>query len=103
MCGDAEDMYPAGGVLDHRETVQPGQQHGVAMEKVAGQDPFRLRTQELTPRWTAAPWTWIDSGALEDGPDRGRADLPALYRAKSRDSACELGFWGWVRLLGGIR
>ena len=42
MCGDAEDMYPAGGVLDNRETVQSGKQHGVAMEKIAGQDPFRL-------------------------------------------------------------
>src|SRR3981081_4561196 len=42
MFGDAEDMYPAGRVLDNRETVQSGEQHGVAMEKIASQSPFSL-------------------------------------------------------------
>jgi hypothetical protein len=32
MCGDAEDVYPAVDVFDDREAVQPGEQHGVAME-----------------------------------------------------------------------
>src|SRR3982074_2526810 len=45
------------------------------MEEIACQNPFRLSAQELTPRWTAAPWAGVDAGALEDGPHRGRADL----------------------------
>src|SRR4030088_1749930 len=77
MFSDAKDMHAAGGVLDNRETVQPGQQHGVAMEKVAGQNPFSLGTQEFAPGWTRALWTRIDSGALEDCPVRGGAALPA--------------------------
>jgi hypothetical protein len=32
-------------------------------------------------------------------PTRGQV----VYRAKTRDSACELGFCDWFRLLGGIR
>jgi hypothetical protein len=70
MCGDAEDMDPTGGVLDHREAVQPGQQHGVVMEKVAREDPVRLSAQEFGPGRTAAAGTGVDAGALEDGPDR---------------------------------
>jgi hypothetical protein len=40
MFSQAKDMHAAGRVLDNRETVQPGQQHGVAMEKVAGQNAY---------------------------------------------------------------
>jgi hypothetical protein len=61
--GDAEDMYPAGRVLDNRETVQPGQQHGVAMEEIAGQDPFRLSAQEFAPRCIGTTWAGVDAGA----------------------------------------
>ena len=64
MFSDAKDMHAAGQVLDNCETVQSGEQHGVAMEKVAGQDPFRLRTQEFTPRGAAALGTRINSGTL---------------------------------------
>ena len=32
MCSDTDDMHAGGGVLDNREKVQPGQQHGVAMK-----------------------------------------------------------------------
>jgi hypothetical protein len=42
MCGDAEDVYPAVGVLNDREAGQPGEEHGIAMEEVARQDPTRL-------------------------------------------------------------
>jgi hypothetical protein len=40
MCSDTEDMYPAGRVLDNRETAQSGKQHGVAMEKSQARIPF---------------------------------------------------------------
>jgi hypothetical protein len=42
MCGDAEDVYPAVGVFDDCEAVQPGEEHGIAREEVARQDPTRL-------------------------------------------------------------
>jgi hypothetical protein len=41
--GDAEDVHPAGGVLDDEERIQPVQGDGVEVEHVAGQDCVRLR------------------------------------------------------------
>jgi hypothetical protein len=40
------------------------------------------------------------SGVVDPDATRQRA---YLYRAESRDAACELLFWGRFRLLGGIR
>jgi hypothetical protein len=77
MRGNAEDVDPAGGVFDNREAVQPGEQHGVAVEEVARQDPTGLGAQELGPGGAGASWGRIDSGALKDRPDRGGADLAA--------------------------
>ncbi len=42
--GHAEDVYPAGGKLQHEQHVQALQQHRVDVEEVAGQDPLGLRT-----------------------------------------------------------
>jgi hypothetical protein len=42
MRTDAEDVDPAGGVLDHEERVQPAQGDGLEVEQVAGQDGVRL-------------------------------------------------------------
>src|ERR1700704_3128669 len=56
------------------------------MEKIAGQDPCCLRTQEFAPCGTRAPWTRIDSGALEDHPDRGGASLTAHASQFSGDA-----------------
>jgi hypothetical protein len=47
--GDAEQVYPAGGVLDDEERVEPVQRDGVEVEQVTGQDGLRLRAQELAP------------------------------------------------------
>ena len=47
--GDAEQVYPAGGVLDDEERVEPVQRDGVEVKQVAGQDGVRLRAQELAP------------------------------------------------------
>jgi hypothetical protein len=63
--GDAEDVHPAGGVLDDEERVQPAQGDGVEVKQVAGQDRVRLGPQELGPGWS--------------GPSR-RGSMPALWR-----------------------
>src|ERR1044072_6841298 len=49
MGGDAEDVNPAGGVLDDEECVQPAQGDRVEVEQVAGEDRLRLRSEELRP------------------------------------------------------
>src|SRR5436309_10883092 len=77
MCGDAKDVYPAVNVFHDREAVQPGEQHGVAVKEVASENPVCLAAQELRPSGAQASWGWVDSGALEDRPDRGGADLTA--------------------------
>ena len=70
ICGDAQDVYPAVGMFDDREAVQPGEEHGVAMEEVAGENSVCLAAQELGPGWAGASWGRIDSRASQDRPDR---------------------------------
>jgi len=77
MCGDAKDVYPAGGVFDDREAIQPGEEHGVAVKEVARENSVCLAAQELRPGGARASWGRVDSGALEDRLDRGGADLAA--------------------------
>ena len=55
MCGDAQDVYPAGGVLDDEERVEPVQGDRVEMEQVARDDRLGLRMEELGPGWPGAP------------------------------------------------
>jgi hypothetical protein len=45
MRGDAEDVHPAGGVLNDEERIQPAQVDGVEVEQVAGEDRVRLGPQ----------------------------------------------------------
>jgi len=87
MCGDAEDAHPAVGVLNDREAVQPGEEHGVAMEKVAGENSVCLATQKFGPGGTRASWGRIYTGALENRPDGGGADLPAHAGKFSGDAS----------------
>ena len=47
--GDAEDVHPAGGVLDDEERVEPVQGDRVEVEQVTGEDRVRLGPQELGP------------------------------------------------------
>jgi hypothetical protein len=49
MCGDAEDVSPAGGVFDDRDAGQPGKEHGVAVEEVTRHDPTRVGAQKRRP------------------------------------------------------
>jgi hypothetical protein len=75
--GDAEDVHPAGGVLDDEERVEPVQGEGVEVEQVAGEYRVRLGPQELGPRWPGSARRWVDAGAVQDVPDGGGADLVA--------------------------
>ena len=51
-CGDAEDVDPAGGVLEDREALQPGEQHGLAVEEVAGENSVCVAAQKFGPDGT---------------------------------------------------
>jgi hypothetical protein len=53
-------------VLDEEQHVDPLEERSVDMKQVAGDDPFGLRFQELSPRGAAAPWCWAQAGAFED-------------------------------------
>ena len=77
MRGDAKDVYPAGGVLDDEERVQPVQGDGVEVEQVAGEDRVRLGLQELGPGWSGSSGRGVDAGVVQDGQDGGGADLVA--------------------------
>ena len=55
MRSDTQDVYPAGGVLDDEERVQPVQRDCAEMEQVARDDRLGLRMEELGPGWPGAP------------------------------------------------
>ena len=44
--GDAQDVYPAGGVFDDEERVEPGQGERVEVGHVAREDRVGLRSEE---------------------------------------------------------
>jgi hypothetical protein len=85
--GDAEDVHAAGGVLDDKERIEPVQGDGVEVEQVAGDDCVRLCSHELGPRWSGSPRRWVDSGAVQDGPHGGGADLVAEAGELAVDAA----------------
>jgi hypothetical protein len=65
---DAQDVYPAGGVLDDEERVQPVQRDRVEMEQVARDDRLGLRVEELGPGRPGAPRRRVDARRVEDLP-----------------------------------
>src|SRR4051812_22054554 len=66
VCGDAHDVYPAGGVLDDEERVEPVQGDCVEMEHVAGEDRLGLGVEELRPGRTSSPRRGVDPRRVED-------------------------------------
>ncbi|HEY0812169.1 MAG TPA: hypothetical protein VGE11_02720, partial [Pseudonocardia sp.] len=72
---DTQDVYPAGGVFDDEEGVEPVQGDRVEVEQVAGEDRLVLGVEELRPGWTGPPRRGIDARRVEDGPHGGGADL----------------------------
>jgi hypothetical protein len=87
MCGDAKDVYPAVEVFHDREAGQPDEEHGVAVKEVARENSVSLATQELRPGRARASWGRIETGAFEDRPDRGGADLTAYAGEFSGDAS----------------
>jgi len=84
---DAENVYPAGGVFDDRTAVQPGEEHSISREEVTRQNPTRVGAQELRPGWGPSAGGRIDSGALEECPDRASTDLRAHAGEFSGDAS----------------
>jgi hypothetical protein len=77
VLGGAEDANAAGAVLDGGQDIDLGAVEQVGGEEVQRQDPLRLGPQELRPAKAVPAGRWIDSGALEDLPDRRRRDRNA--------------------------
>ena len=74
MRGHAEQMDPAGTVLDCDQRIESPQQHGVHVHEVHGQDGLGLTGEELTPGWTRPAWCRIEAGVMQDLPHRGGGD-----------------------------
>jgi hypothetical protein len=75
--GDAEDVYPAAGVLDDEERVELAQRDRVEVKQVAGQDRPGLRLKELRPGRTGPARRGIGPCRVDDLPHGGAADLEA--------------------------
>ena len=64
VCGDAQYVHPAGGVLDDEERVEPMQSDRVEMKQVAGEDGLRLCPEELRPGRSGSAGCGVDPAAL---------------------------------------
>ena len=71
--GDAQDVYPAAGVFDDEERVEPVQGDRVEMEQVAGEGRRGPGAEELHQVGRRG----IDPRRIEDRPHGGGADLVA--------------------------
>jgi hypothetical protein len=60
----AQDPYPSGGVLDHREDVHPGPGQGRRFEEVCGGDDLGLGAQEPGPVVRGPLGRWVDAGVF---------------------------------------
>src|SRR5664279_291338 len=65
MTGNPEDVDAPSLGFDHEEDIQPSQDDGVDVEEVAGQQPVRLRAQELPPAQARAPRRRPQTGCSE--------------------------------------
>ena len=70
-CGTQVD--PPAAELDEREDVEGPEPGGLDAEEVTGNDPARLRPQELRPAWARAPRRRTEARSPEQGPDRRRS------------------------------
>ena len=68
VSGDAQDVHPAGGVLDDEERVEPMQSDRVEMKQVAGEDGLRLCPEDLRPGRSGSAGCGVDPGGVEDLP-----------------------------------
>jgi hypothetical protein len=116
--GHAEQMGPAGAVLDRDQRIEPSEKYGVHVHKVHGQDGLGLRGEELAPGRARPTRCGIDTGVVQDLPYGGGGDamgragpvrparggvprLDSRLPSESRDPSPPLGS-GDVRA-GGVR
>src|SRR5664280_469429 len=74
-CGTQVD--PPAAELDEHQDVQRPEPGGLDGEEVTGDDPARLRPEELRPARASVPWGRTESRTPEQGPDRRRSDAEA--------------------------
>ncbi|XIF73698.1 hypothetical protein Q4V65_01945 [Kutzneria buriramensis] len=72
--GDAGDVERADVMLEERQRVQPSAGDRVHMEEVRSDDPLGLGGEELTPTGAGAARSGVDTGCIQDLPDRRRCD-----------------------------
>jgi hypothetical protein len=75
--GNADQVSMVGAVLDHDQGVEAAEQHGVHVDEVDGDDAAGLSGQELLPGRAGAAGRGIDSGIVQDLPDREGGDRVA--------------------------
>ena len=75
MVRDPCEVHAPGRDVDEEQQVEPAQRDGVDGGEVAGDGG--LGPQELRPSDFAASGCRVDSGVLEDLPDRGRSEAVA--------------------------
>jgi hypothetical protein len=75
--GDAGQVRAAGAVLDDDQGIHPPQQDRVDVHEVGGQDAAGLGGQELLPGLSCPAGGRVESGVVEDLPDRGGRDAMA--------------------------
>ncbi|MEO8570945.1 MAG: hypothetical protein ABI553_04525 [Chloroflexota bacterium] len=87
----AHDDPPAA-ELDEGQNVKRPEPGGLDGEEVAGDDPTRLRPQELGPGGTGAPWGWTEARRPDQAPDGRRSDAnPELAQLASEPDAAPAG------------
>jgi len=72
MCRAASQVHAPTGDLDEEQHVQPTKPDGVDGEEIDGDDAPRLRTHELTPRWTGSCAGWAEVVLAEHLPNGRR-------------------------------
>src|SRR5450759_3856414 len=74
MRGGGTEVDTPAAELDEHQDVQRPEPGGLDGEEVTGNDPARLRPEELRPARASAPWGGTEPSGPEQGPDRRRAD-----------------------------
>jgi len=67
-------VHPSRGELDKEQDVERLQEHRLRREEVARERSPALRSEELAPGQSGAPWCGPEAGSAEDPPDRARSD-----------------------------
>src|SRR5664280_437825 len=77
MSGRRAEVDPPAPELDEHEDVERAEPGGLDGEEVAGDDPTRLRPEELAPGRSGPSWGRTEASGPEQGPDRRRSNPEA--------------------------